>query len=243
MRVIGSVINPLMVVMSVRDFRISWYWIHRVDFLDKLIIKYYPHHEAHQYVLDFIKKHPEYTHILIYVEDAVFTPEHVKLLIKDWYLLRKKHSRFVVSGYTNWDFTRYWVNITSKDLSREYVVSPLQYKFFTLYDVLKPDFPYPFIRVFFVGLPLTLIPRDVFIEWGAKPYKWIYDNALGMVMRRGIMFDLSLAIWCKKNNIPIIVDLRCLTLHFGDTRRFINLKGKEGRVFFIRRKKPLVINI
>jgi len=227
-------VNPLMVIMSPRDFPISWYWINRIKFLDKLIIKYYPHHEAHQIARDFILKHKEYTHMLICTDDIVATPCHVRLLIEDY--VQYKHP--VISCYTNWEWINDWVNITDRDMRGINVIMPQQYRFYRLKEllglILNGKVEYPLKRVFFVGLPLTLIHRDVLEKVPMRPYRYITDRALGKYMHRGIMHDLQFAIDCANNNIPIYVDLRCLTVHFGDTRRYINLANKKPYIKLVK---------
>lgn len=225
-------INPLMVVMGVRWFKPSVFWISQVDFLDKLLIKNYPHHEAHQIALKFLKEHPEYDYILIYAEDTIFTPDMVRLLISDV----EKWDLKVVSGYTNWSFVRNWLNFTKKDLTYTAIVFAENYRFETVDKILDPNYDFPLTKVWFVGLPLTLIHRDVFIGWGAKPDRWVTDRLLGKPMKRGIMFDLSFAKYCARNKIDIWVDLRVFGVHYGDTRRFINLVGKKPEVKFIPKK-------
>lgn len=232
-------IEPLMVIMSPRDFPIFWYWIDKIDFLDKLIIKYHLHHEAHRIALEFFKKHKEYTHFLISTDDVLYTPCHVRRLIRD----AVEHDFKVISAYTNWSFKRRWVNITTKDLRylerKKAFITARDYEFLTLDNVITHNLENPFMQVHFVGLPLTLIKREVLEICPFKPFKWIYDRALGVFVKRGIMFDLEFSNCCKRNNIPIYVDLRLLLMHFGDTRRHINLKGKRKEVKFIPKKRSL----
>jgi len=232
-------INPLLVIMSPRDFPITWYWIDRIKFLDKLIIKYHLHHEAHEIAQKFFREHKEYTHFLISTDDVIYTPCHVKLLLRDY--LEYKYP--VISCYTNWEWTSDWLNITDRDLRKVRVHFAHQYGFHRLKNMLKliqdRKVSYPLKKVFFVGLPLTLIERRVVEEVGFKPYKYITDRTLGVYAKRGIMFDLKFSIECANKGIPIYVDLRCLLMHFGDTRRFINLSNKKKYVKFIKKKRSL----
>jgi len=221
--------NPLMVVMSVRDFKPCWFWISKVDFLDKLIIKNYPHDIAHKKARDFFLKHKEYSHLLVYAEDVIATPDMIELLIED----AKKHDFPVVSGYCNYVLDKKDFNFSDRDLRRIVVRSASVYKFYTVDDLLSGKLTFPFHRCFFVGLPLTLIRRDVLEKVKFDAYRYIEDYTLGYKTRRGIMFDLKFAIDCRNNNIPIVVDLRALTFHFGDTRKYINVKGKKRYVKFI----------
>jgi len=230
-------INPLMVIMSVRDFPISWYWLNSIDFIDKLIIKYHLHHEAHEIARKYIVEHGEYTHMIISTDDIVATPSHVELLIRDV----AEYGYPVISCYTNWEWVNDWVNITDRDMRGINVYMPQQYRFYRLKkllgEIIEGRIEYPLKRVFYVGLPLTIIDRKVVEEVGIRPYRYVTDSALGIKATRGIMHDLQFAIDCADNNIPIYVDLRCLTIHFGDTRRYINLRGKKPEVVFVERRK------
>jgi hypothetical protein len=91
----------------------------------------------------------------------------------------------------------------------------------------------PFMEVTFTGMPLTLIKRDVVEKVSFKPYMYVYDKTLDTFMKRGTMFDLQFCLECRSLGIPIILDKRVFTVHFGDTRRFINLKDKKPCVDFI----------
>jgi hypothetical protein len=53
-------------------------------------------------------------------------------------------------------------------------------------------------------------------------------------MKRGTIFDLQFCLECKQLGIPIMLDKRVFAVHFGDTRRFINLANKKREVEFIK---------
>jgi hypothetical protein len=217
----------LMSVAGVRWFPTCKYWIDQVTFLDKLLVKYYNHEEAFQIIRKFFLECKEYTHLLIYAEDILATPDAVKLLIKD----AEEYNYPVVTGWFNFDFKRDWIAISTKDLSKERIVLAEQYNFLKPTDMLFYDSP--FMEVTFTGMPLTLIRRDVVEKVTFKPYDYVYDSVLGMFMRRGTMFDLQFCLECKQLGIPIVLDKRVFAVHFGDTRRFIDLKDKQPSVDFI----------
>jgi GT2 family glycosyltransferase len=216
-----------MSVAGVRWFPTCKYWIDKITFLDKLLVKYYDQEEAFQIIRKFFLEHKEYTHLLIYAEDVLATPDAVKLLIKD----AEEYNYPVVTGWCNFDFKRDWIAISTKDLSKARIMFAEQYGF------LQPDsmlfYDDPFETVTFTGMPLTLIRRDVVEKVTFKPYAYSYDNVLGVFMRRGTMFDLQFCLECRRLGIPIILDKRVFAVHFGDTRHFINLKGKKPSVDFI----------
>jgi GT2 family glycosyltransferase len=216
-----------MTVAGVRWFPLCKYWIDQITFLDKLLVKYYNHEEAFQIIRKFFLEHKEYTHLLIYAEDVLATPDAVKLLIKD----AEEYNYPVVTAWFNYDFKRDWIAISTKDLSRERIVLAEQYSFLRPVDMLFYD--NPFVEVTFTGMPLMLIRRDVVEKVTFKPYSYVYDNLLGTFMRRGTMFDLQFCLECRSLGIPIILDKRVFTVHFGDTRQFINLRDKQPSVDFI----------
>jgi hypothetical protein len=217
-----------MCTAGVRWFPLCKYWIDQIIFLDKLLVKYYNHEEAYQIVRKFFLEHNEYTHLLIYAEDVLATPDVVKLLIMDARLL----NYHVVTGWCNFDFKRNWIAITDKDLSKTKVTIAEQYSFLKPTDMLF--YNSPFLEVTFTGMPLTLIRRDVVEKVTFKPYSYTHDNLLGTYMKRGFMFDLQFCLECRRLGIPIILDKRVFTVHFGDTRRFINLANKKREVEFIK---------
>jgi hypothetical protein len=217
----------LMSVAGVRWFPTCKYWIDQITFLDKLLVKYYSHDEAFQIIRNFFLEHNEYTHLLIYAEDVLATPDAVKLLIKD----AEECDYRVITGWCNFDFKRDWIAITDKDFSKTRIVLAEQYSFLKPTDMLFYDSP--FILVTFTGMPLTLIRRDVVEKVSFKPYSYTHDKILGTYMKRGTMFDLQFCLECKQLGIPIILDKRVFAIHFGDTRRFINLRDKQPSVDFI----------
>jgi hypothetical protein len=216
-----------MCTAGVRWFPLCKYWIDQITFLDKLLVKYHTHGEAYSIIRNFFLEHKEYTHLLIYAEDVLATPDVVKLLIMDARLLNYP----VVTGWCNFDFKRDWTAISTKDLSKTKVTIAEQYNFLKSTDMLFYDSP--FMEVTFTGMPLTLIKRDVVEKVSFKPYSYTHDYLLGTYMKRGFMFDLQFCLECKQLGIPIILDKRVFTVHFGDTRRFINLRDRQPSVDFI----------
>lgn len=224
-------VNVLMATCGVRWFPICKFWIDRVDFVDKLYVKYYSHDEAFRIVKDFFSRHDEYTHLLIYAEDVVTSPDMVRLLISD----AEQYDFPVVSGWCNYDFRRNWVSVNTVDLRNKYVSFADDYKFMSPIDMLFYDDD-PFFECFFNGMALTLIRRDVALKVSFKPYKYVNDYVLGVYRRRGTMFDLQFAIELRNLGVKSIVDKRVVCMHFGDTTKFINLRDKKPTVEFIKKK-------
>jgi len=90
------------------------------------------------------------------------------------------------------------------------------------------------VKATFVGLPFTLFPRDIYEKLSFKPYKYIVDRLPGFLVKRGIMFDAQVSIELMNMNIPLIIDKRLFLMHYGDTRKYVNLKGKKCSYRVIR---------
>jgi hypothetical protein len=224
--------------MSVREFKPVWYWISKIDFIDKLIIRGYKHNEAHQISRKFFLER-NYTHLLIACEDVMYTPDHIKLLLCDAY----KNNFKIISCTSNWDFINDWLNITFKDMRGVNVYTAYAYNFIKLKELLKyqtfENKYFPYVKVKFVGLPLTLIDREVVEKVEFKPYKYVQDWVLGRFVRRGIMHDLQFSIDVLNKGYDIIVDTRCLLLHFGKTTEFISKRRREQKIVFVKASKSL----
>ena len=227
-------INPLGVVMSVRDFPIAWYWIKRAckeNNVDLLVVKNYPHHIAHQKARKFFLEHKEYTHFIIINEDTIVTPSHLRLLIEDI----KEYDYPVIGGYCfpvskNYPKT----NLTKKNMRKIRVVFANQYGLVDLEEAISWSLDEPIERFYFNGLTLTAVRRNIIEEIEFKPYKYVNDRTLGFWVRRGIMFDLQFSNELFDRGIPLMVDKRLMVMHFGNTRGFINLKGKRPYVMLIK---------
>ena len=221
--------KPLMVTCGVRWFPVCEYWIDRIDFMDKLKIKYHFHDTAFKLAKDFFLEH-DYTHMLIYAEDIITTPDMVKLLIKD----AEEYDFPVVSGWINFDLTHNWVSFNFKDLRKENVYYANQYQFPSIEYVLKHDLKNPFIEVFYQGMGLTLIRRDVVEKVSFKPYKESIKKLGNRWFRAGTMHDLQFAIELANMGIKNIIDLRVFAFHCGYTVHLVkdHLIG-AGSVVFI----------
>lgn len=229
-------INPLGVTMSVRDMEPFNYWLNQIDFIDRLVIKYHIHEEAHRIAREYFFKYKDYTHILMLAEDVIQTPDFVRLIIQDI----KEYDFPVVCGYCNWAWKNSWTNVTIKDLRKKSVTYAEQYQFINAGEVFRGKVDYPFQQVFYNGLVMCCIRRDIMEKIPFRPYKRISDlmghKQLGIKGTRGIMFDLAFAIDCADAGIPMICDMRCFCIHGGLTVDLINIVEKDKSVFLIKRK-------
>lgn len=226
------------VVMSVREFPLCWWWLRRINWIDKLIVRYYPHHIAHQIAQEFFMEHSEYSHFLFLNEDTFTTPCHVKLIEEDV----REYDLPVIGGYSNYDFRHHSVNFNFRDLRGLRIYTAEQYRLRNIDEIARREFigedvewfnSY-IVKVFYQGLTLTAIKREVLEKVPIRPYKFVVDNILGVMMRRGIMHDLQFAIDLKNAGIPWYVDLRAFVPHLPCSRGFIDLRGKRPYVKLIR---------
>ena len=222
--------NPLLVTMSVRKLYPFTYWHEQLNLCDKLLVRGYLHEEAHKISRDFFLQHKEYTHLIICAEDVLVTPSHLQLLLKDI----EEHPEYpIIAGYSNFDFTHNWLNINELDMRHIAVMYAEQYHFIPPLSIMSGKYP-TFIRVFFQGLALAAIKRDVVEKIPFRPYKRVSDR-LGY--NRGTMFDLAFAIDCANNGIPQYVDTRLWLIHGGNTTHLVNFAEKE--VKYIPREKNI----
>ena len=224
--------NILGVQMKVRYFKPLEYWVSKVnEMIDILYIENYDHEEAHIKAKSFFMNHGEYTHMLLLNDDLLITPSHISLLMED---VEHFKDECVVCGYSNVGFSNPWVNISFTDLRGVNVMYMEQYRFPSVYDALTGALGYPFARVFFQGYVLTCIPRWIAEKLSFKPYKRTVDSLLGRYMYRGTMFDLQMSIELADMDVPVVCDTRLLVMHFGDTRRYIDLR--RPRRMYLRRR-------
>jgi len=205
--------KPLMVVMGIRWIPLCKYWINEITFSDKLIIDGFPHHEAHKIARDYFLSHEEYTNLLIYGEDALFTPIQVLQLLSDY----DKYKFDVISGYTNVNFNMSLSNVGMADLRKINVVDYKQYKLLDMMELMNFNDNDYFLKCFYVGLPLTLISRKVMEKVSFEPYRFITQKIGNVSVKNGIMQDVKFAIECAENGFSIFIDRRLFGLHYGNT--------------------------
>ena len=162
-------------IPSPRIFPLFWSWVDKVDFVDKLIVKNYVHHEAIKIGMDYFKEHKEYTHLLLSSDDVLGTPEDVKLLIKD----ARKQGFPVVTGWCNTAHIEDHANITVKrvgvvDANLNKIAEKFKpskvYPYLPIVDVVAGKYGYPFIKAWYAGFPLALIQRKTLMKIPFRPF-------------------------------------------------------------------------
>jgi len=189
-------VKPLLVILSPRDIPWLEEQTNKIDYVDKLWIKYYTEKEADKIATEYFLNHPEYTHIVVNADDAKQEYDHIAMLVADY----KKYRFPIITGCCCLN------KINNEDLrlnlTLNQVIFSLKDKPIYLHLPNEMRFLNGIIRVWFQGNATPLIERDTFIKLGGlKPItQWQTD------------LRLSYMAWKKK--IPQYVDLRCYMEHF-----------------------------
>jgi hypothetical protein len=220
----------------------------KVDFVDKLIVKNYVHHEAIKTGMDYFNEHEEYTHLLLSSDDVLGTPEDVKMLIEDV----KEHGFPVVTGWNNTAHKEDHSNITVErvrvvDEKLEKITERFRpskvYPYISIVDVVSGKHGYPFIKAWYAGFPLALIQRKVLMDAPFRPFLLQKDRLCNTpetkAKGRGTGYDLQFSIDCLKNNVPLMVDTRVFLLHFGKTKSLINIGREKPSVTLTRKGEAM----
>ena len=216
--------NVLWYICTARKLLPFWSWAEQVNFVDKLIVKNYMKHDADAIAVRYFFKH-KYEHLIISTDDILGTPDHVRLLLQD----EEEHGFPVIGGWNNFSkgYASLSVGQADSEALRTKVFHAKSYNFVTMKDVVTGKHGYPFIKVWFTGLPLTLIRREVLLKAPFKPFRWKRDRycvtARAKSAGRGVMQDVQFAVDCARANIPIMVDARIFLLHFPGTWRYLQV--------------------
>jgi len=209
----------------------------QVDFIDKLAVKYCMKHDADEIAVKYFLSHSEYDYLLISSDDVYGTPDHIRTLLRDV----EEHDYPIMSGWNDYGKGLAALSVSSADRTaiQAKKITYASYNFVTLSQLITAQFGYPIIKAWFVGLPLTMIRRDILQKVPFRPFMYLKDQYCvtkrSQVQGRGIMQDLQFALDCEKNNIPIMVDLRVFLLHLGGTYSLLLLGQKTPRVELTRR--------
>ena len=194
-------IKPLITIISCRDIQFVKEGFDKIDYIDKVWIKYCEEPEAVMRAFEYFFKHKEYTHMILHSDDAVPDYENIAQLIAD----EEKYDFPVISGVIKFDKVKNndWLAITIEPLSvdESYVTLPS----FVL--ELKS-----IIRIWFQGMACMMIRRDVAEKLcPAIICRNIDGIAKYIITPHG---DLASAIALEQLEIPQYVDLKVWYWHF-----------------------------
>ena len=232
--------KALWYIPSGRKFSMFWQWANRVDFVDKLILSNYLTHEAHKIARKFFLEN-DYDYFIMGHDDYLGSPDYVRQLLRD----EKKHNFPVISGWSNIYLFKDLASITIRKPRgiEKGKVGMKDYPFVSMSDLIQAKYGYPFVRVWFIGFPLTLIRRDVFEKVPFRGFKTMKDGFCNTPktkkLGRPIVFDLAFAVDCAKKKIPIHIDTRVFLMHFGKRGMYQYLRmGKDKKkTKFVKAKR------
>jgi len=192
-------INPLLVILSPRDIPFAIESLDKIDYVDKLWIKYYPSMEAYQIAYDYFIKHEEYTHLIINCDDAIVPYNHIAMLIADI----KKYNFPVIAGCCCMDKVKGDMNlsVTLNRIAKSMDDKVTEKSYHLLPNKIKQL--RNIIQVWFQGNALVCIKRELLKLTGLAGWKnhpWAQD--------------LRLAYELARLKVPQYVDLRCYMEHF-----------------------------
>jgi len=217
-----------------------WNWIDRTRYVDKLILRNFQKGTASEIAMQFFFSRDEYDYLIVTTDDVLGHQLQVLQLLKE----EEEHGFPILSGWCN--HVDLWASLRVKPLPAEFLEAARnkpfpglvfeEYGFELNRDVVNGSFGYPFFKVWFTGLPLTLIQKKTlrrvpFREWRRKKDAFCVTPQ-AQEEGRGVMFDLQWAMDCAREKIPITVDVRVFLLHVFKTGATMRV-GKDPHVKFI----------
>jgi hypothetical protein len=239
--------NPLAVTMSIRDFKPAQYWIEQIDFIDRLYIKNYVGNEPYQIAKKYFMENPQYSHFFFLSEDTIATSSMVKLIMEDTVAFPKE----VICGYSNVDYTHDDSNISFRNMKNLVVRGREVYQHPKLTDLWTGKYGFPYVKVWFMGTTLALIPRAIVEKLSFKSYidmdgRYV-ERVFGFKHQHGIMQDFQMCKELDALGIANICDLRAYVPHMVGGFSSLNMKGKartvtlhrkDGKIEKIREDEP-----
>jgi len=198
-----------------------WSWIDRTNYVDKLIVRNLQKDTAEEIAMQFFFQRDEYDYLIVTTDDVVGHPFQVRHLLD----VEEEHGFPILSGWCNHLFP--YASLCVDPIDPESLEGALEkpfpgldlseYKFVLNRDVVTGVFGFPFFKVWYTGIPLTLIQKETlkqvpFREWR----RWRDEFCITSEAKkegRGVMFDLQWAIDCAEKAIPITTDVRVFLLH------------------------------
>lgn len=198
--------NPLLVILSPRDIPHFEENFHKINYVDKLWIKYYPILEAHKQAEIYFMEHPEYTHIMLVSDDGIPKPDSVSLLIADL----EKYDLPVISGVSTVDSLSddMFLGVTQNEVCTE--LKGVNRK---NYECLPNEFIelQGLIKIWFEGNAMLTIRRDVLEKVHLTHPKATNPRYIISWAEAG---DLANSLYIAKAGYEIHADLRVFMQHF-----------------------------
>ena len=214
--------KTLLYVPSARNVKLVHSWLKRVNFVDKLIVRYYHKDDADKIAQRFFFKN-KYDYLIMTTDDVIGNPDHIRLLLSDM----EKYNCPVVTGWCN--HKHGYASVSVKPIDYKNFMSNkafTRYNFVTIRDIIFAKHGYPFFETSFTGMALTLIRKDILKRVPCRGFLHSRDKLCKGVRKktgREVMQDLAFSQDCTNKNIPVTVDARIFLLHLFGTKMGLKL--------------------
>ena len=197
-----------------------WDWINRTNYVDKLIVRNFQKDTADEIAMQFFFQR-EYDYLIVTTDDVLGHPFQVLHLLE----MEEKHGFPILSAWCNhlYSYASLCVDPIDSELLEDARRKPWpglaleEYKFALSHDIASGAFGFPFFKVWYTGVPLTLIQKDVlrrvpFREWRLQRDDYCVTPEARRE-GRGVMQDVQWAMDCAEEDVPVTVDARVFLLH------------------------------
>lgn len=232
-----SKINPIYFVAQPRHIQFILDEYNRIDFVDKIFVRYHNEGELYFYINDFIKNHPEYTHLMVSCDDGDMVAARVLRLLRtvqaeDYPVLSGvcnvcdvwRHGTDGVCTYCRSRQEHPYVNACF-DLPNVDPMKGAYYHFVTREEQQKIR---GVRKVKFQGFAPAIIRRDIALK---VPFRPIMSHLFNS-------FDYTFAVDCDKLGIDQYVDFGVYFNHWGIFHKDILVGVKPKETEFVKATNP-----
>lgn len=222
---LGKPIKPIFFIAQPRNVRFLLDTFRKIDFIDKLFVKYHEEPEFYAFVNEYFREHKEYTHCIVAPDDLQMTVGGMVRLMRDI----DENDFPVLSGVCNYcdvwqtpdlvctmcriQRAHRYVNICFKPIWIDSKTGYTHYPFLTLEEFEANK---GLRKVAFQGFSPAVIRRDI---TEMVPFRPVSDKFLGC-------FDVSFSTDCLEKGVEQHADLNAFFRHWGLFHRDV-LVGKE----------------
>jgi hypothetical protein len=245
-----SNLEPLIVSPSPRDIPSVIEALGKVNFIDKLLVKYYrPEYRAYELIQDFFLKNEQYTHLIIWPDDLLVSVANVTQLLLDL----NQHDYPVIGGIcqidNDWYYDKMIVSLRPlypkrDDRFRYFEKFEDYYKYDQEINQFTELLPYykdkPILRTFWQGFPFMAIKRSVL-----QDIEFRNDYQFNNIPKdAGCCLDDVFCWDCLQNEISMWTDLRIRMNHLkinDNNTSMLIVKGKEEYTQFVKKEVDIDI--
>lgn len=229
--------NILLASPSPRDLPEFLECIEKVDYVDKLLVKYTaPEVETYKQIRNFFLDHTEYDYLTIVPDDTTFNPNIFKILLNDI----NKHDFRVVTGFSNLtldDMDTYTLSLSEASVYRGDIPDCLTKK--TLFDANGNSYFGRYFKVKWIGFSLATIKREVVEKIEFEDNALYNDSPYGT----GCCVDTIFSYKCNKLGIDMWADINVTIMHLkigNMLKRNFYVGIKPPKTLFIKKQNTYI---